>query len=343
VESISLKKGFQVSVIVPTLRRPDYLLRCLSSLTRQTSTPTEILVGCRPDDQLTPPIIRMFFDRSEIKSIAAKGVGVVGSMNSCLAEAKGHLIGLVDDDVELPPEWLERMIYHLENHPDVLGVGARDFLQDHPIMRRSEPRISDVGRLYWFGRVTGNHYRGKGGPRKVDLLRGSNCLYRGAFLKSVGFDESLRGQGAQVHWELALALQVRQQGKRLFYDPEIEVLHHAAPRMGDDQIHRGQFSYNATVDLAYNETLVIIKHGSGLFRVMALLWQLLVGSPACPGMANFVRNAIKSKSSGFLKIRATFKGRFLALVAQAKASRDTERRQVRGLKVNTKVFNHRLQ
>jgi GT2 family glycosyltransferase len=342
VESNSLKNETRVTLMVPTLRRPDYLLRCLSSLTRQTSTPTEILIGCRPDDELTPPIIRMFFDRLEIKGIEAKGVGAVGSMNSCLAEAKGHLIGLVDDDVELPPDWLERMIYHLENHPEVLGVGARDFLQDHPAMRRSEPRISDVGRLYWFGRVTGNHYRGKGGPRKVDLLRGSNCLYRGGFLKSVGFDESLRGEGAQVHWELALALQARKKGKRLFYDPEMEVIHHSAPRTGDDQIHRGRFSYNATVDLAYNETLVIIKHGSGLFRVTALLWQLLVGSQACPGMANFVRNAIRLKSSGFLKIRATFKGRFLALVTQAKTRRDTERRQVRGLKVNTKVFDHRL-
>jgi len=152
----------------------------------------------------------------------------------------------------------------------------------------------------------------------VDLLRGSNCLYRGDFLRNVGFDEGLRGQGAQVHWELALALQARRLGKHLFYDPEIEVIHHVAPRMDADQIHRGRFSYEATVDLAFNETLVILKHGSGLFRVTGLLWQLLVGSPACPGFAILVRSAIKSKPEEFLKIHATLKGRYLAWSEAAK-------------------------
>jgi len=153
----------------------------------------------------------------------------------------------------------------------------------------------------------------------VDLLRGSNCLYRGDFLRNVGFDEGLRGQGAQVHWELTLALQARQRGKRLFYDPQIEVVHHVAPRMDADQIHRGRFSYDATVDLAFNETFVILKHGSGVFRWTGLLWQLLVGSPACPGVAILVRSAFNSKPEGSLKIRATLKGRYLAWFAIAKS------------------------
>jgi GT2 family glycosyltransferase len=319
VEASTLENGTEISLIVPTLRRPDFLYHCLCSIAVQTSRPTEVLVGIQAGDDLSRPILRMFFDTLEIKGIDAKGVGVVGSMNSCLAEARGHLIGLVDDDVELPPDWLERMIYHLKNHPDVLGVGGRDFLQDHPAMRRSEARTLDVGRLYWFGRITGNHHRGDGRSRKVDLLRGSNCLYRGGFLRCVGFDESLRGQGAQVHWELALALQARQRGKRLFYDPEIEVIHHVAPRMNADEIHRGRFSYNATVDLAFNETLVILKYATGLFRVTALLWQFLVGSPPCPGIAILVRNTIESKPLVLLKIRAAFKGRFLAWFANAKS------------------------
>src|ERR1700730_9582019 len=95
------------------------------------------------------------------------------------------------------------------------------------------------------------------------------ACFRGSFLKSVRLDENLRGQGAQVHWELVLALRARQQAKRLFYDPEIEVIHHVAPRLDADQIHRGRFSYEATVDLAFNETFVILKYVSGLFRLTA--------------------------------------------------------------------------
>lgn len=322
LQAVDSENGTRVSLIVPTLRRPEFLYRCLRSLALQRSHPTEVLVGIRAEDDLSRPVVRKFVDTLVIREVDAKGVGVVGSMNSCLTQAKGHFIGFVDDDVELPSDWLERMICHLENHPDVSGVGARDLLQDHPEMRRSEPRTSDVGRLYWFGRITGNQYRGNGRPRKVDVLRGSNCLFRGSFLKSVGLDESLRGRGAQVHWELALALQARRKGKRLFYDPEIEVLHHVAPRLGIDQIHRGRFSYDATVDLAFNETFVILKHASGLFRLTALLWQLLVGSPQCPGIAILVRSAVASKPIGFLKIRATLKGRFLAWLLSAKSLLD---------------------
>jgi GT2 family glycosyltransferase len=312
LEAADLENGAEVSLIVPTLRRPEFLDRCLRSLSLQSSPPSEVLVGIRADDDLSPPVLTKFVNCLRVKAVEAKGVGVVGSMNSCLAQAKGHLIGFIDDDVELPPDWLERMIFHLKNHPDVLGSGARDLLQDHPEMRRQEPRTLDVGRLHWFGRITGNQYRGSGNPRKVDVLRGSNCLFRGEFLKSVGLEETLRGQGAQVHWEMALALQARRQGKCLFYDPDIEVLHHVAPRLDADQIHRGRFSYDATVDLAFNETIVLLKYAGSLFRFTALLWQLLVGSPQCPGAAILVRSALALKPVGFPKIRATLKGRLLA-------------------------------
>jgi hypothetical protein len=167
--------------------------------------------------------------------------------------------------------------------------------------------------------MTGNQYRGSGAPRKVDVLRGSNCLYRGEFLKRAGFDTDLRGQGAQVHWEVALALQARKAGKRLFYDPELEVTHHVAPRLDADQLHRGQFSPGPTVDMAFNETFVMLKHGSGVIRVTGVLWQLLVGSPHCPGFLALIRSAIKSKGLAVAGIRATLKGRFLACLAFAES------------------------
>jgi hypothetical protein len=93
----------------------------------------------------------------------------------------------------------------------------------------------------------------------------------------------------------------------------------AATSLGTDQIHRGRFSYDATVDLAFNETFVIWEHASGLFRTTALLWQLLVRSPQCPGVAILVRCAVASKPIGILKIRATLKGTFLAWLLSAKS------------------------
>jgi len=116
-------------------------------------------------------------------------------MNSCLAQAQAEFIGFVDDDVELTPHWVEIMIRHLENHPDVLGAGARDLLQDHPEMRRRECRILDVGRLHWFGRISGNQYRGGGKPRKVDVLRGSTACIEEHFYVALDWTKRFAEKG----------------------------------------------------------------------------------------------------------------------------------------------------
>jgi GT2 family glycosyltransferase len=301
-----------VSLIIPTLRRPEHLKRCLGSLVAQTQKANEIFVGIRADDYSNDEVLKTFRGQLPVRSVEAKGLGVVGSMNSCLREASGGYVALLDDDVELPPNWIERMVGHIRSHPDVYASGGRDLLQDYPEMRRNERVTEDVGRFYWFGRITGNHHRGGGRARKVEILRGSNFLLRGDFLREVGFETDLRGKGAQVNWELALALQARQRGAKFFYDPEVEVIHHVGPRFDTDTIHRGGFDYAGTVDIAFNETLVLLKHGRGLFRVTANLWQVLVGSAICPGLLHIFRQLVSNRSHLLSRVAATIRGRLEA-------------------------------
>jgi GT2 family glycosyltransferase len=304
----SSKEG-TVSLIIPTLRRPGHLARCLASLVPQTKPANEILVGIRADDHSNDEVLKSYCDRLPVRAVEAKGLGAVGSMSSCLREATEDYIGLLDDDVELPPYWIERMVAHIRSEPNVYAAGGRDLLQDHPEMRRSEPVTEDVGRFHWFGRITGNHHRGGGKARKVDILRGSNFLLRGDFLRDVGFETELRGKGAQVHWELAIALQARQRRASFIYDPKVEVIHHVGPRFDSDSIHRGGFDFAATVDIAYNETLVLLKHGRGLVRITAILWQLLVGSAICPGLLHIVRQLLSNRSHLLSRVLATARGR----------------------------------
>ena len=273
-----------VSFIVPTLRRPEFLRRCLLSIASQTTQPTEVLVGIRSDDAESEPVLAGLADRIPIMAVDAKGCGVVGSMSSCLAHATGDFIALVDDDVELPPKWLETMLGHLTANPDVLGAAGRDLLQDKPEFRSKESRTLDVGTIHWYGKVTGNHHRGMGQPRRVDVLRGSNCLFRGDFLREVGFEQHLRGQGAQVHWELALALHARREKRPLFYDPGVEVIHHVAPRHDADQLHRGVFDSEALRDMSYNEAFILHSYAPLIMQLRCMTWVFLVGGGFTPGL-----------------------------------------------------------
>ena len=274
----------EVSFIVPTFRRPEFLRLCLAAIATQTASVGEVLVGIRADDHSNEAVLGEASQFLPVRTVVAKGRGVVGSMSSCLAEATGHYIALVDDDVELPANWLETMLSHMAANTDVLGAAGRDLLKGNEEARAKERITADVGRFHWYGKVSGNHHLGAGLPRKVDILRGSNCLFRGEFLRAVGFEQRLRGQGAQVHWELALALHARRRDGRLFYDPLTEVIHHVAPRHDADQLHRGTFNAGALSDMFYNEAFILHSYAPWRMQVAALAWAFVVGGGFTPGL-----------------------------------------------------------
>ncbi len=302
-----------IDIIIPTLKRPDHLRRCLEALKKQDLAPTDIWVGVRTDDDLSRELLREYEHVLPVHEVEAGGVGVVGSMNSCLEECRHEWIALLDDDVEIPAHWLSSMIAHLHARNDVVAAGGRDLLMDDPEMRRKEPLIENVGRVHWFGRVTGSHHRGGGRARVVQVLRGSNCLFKGSFLRRCGFERGLRGKGAQVNWELALGLQAVAVGKGMIFDPSVHVVHNVAPRHDGDTVHRGIFNFEGTSDIAYNETFVALLHGSGLARLTLALWQLCVGSHVCPGLVRATDLLLRPHSQPLQRFAATFSGRFAAM------------------------------
>lgn len=302
-----------IDIIIPTLKRPDHLRRCLEALKKQDLAPTDIWVGVRADDDLSRELLREYETLLPVHEVEARGVGVVGSMNSCLEECRHEWIALLDDDVEIPAHWLSSMLAHLRERNDVVAAGGRDLLMDDPEMRRKEPLIDNVGRVHWFGRVTGSHHRGGGMARVVQVLRGSNCLFQGDFLRRCGFERGLRGKGAQVNWELALGLQAISVGKGMIFDPFVHVVHNVAPRHDGDTVHRGIFNFEGTSDIAYNETFVALRHGSGLSRLTLALWQICVGSHVCPGLARAADLLLRPRSQPLQRLAATFSGRLAAV------------------------------
>ncbi len=271
------------SFIIPTLRRPDHLRRCLAAVAGQTVPATEVLVGVRADDAESIAVVAEYAERLPVRVVEAQGIGVIGSMNSCVRESQGEFVALLDDDVEIPVDWLERTHRHFAEDSKVAGVGGRDLLQDHPEWRPKEPLARRVGIFTWYGRSIGNHHRGTGPARKVHVLKGCNCIYRGALLRRIGFDERLRGAGAQVGWELSLAFDVRREGGELVYDPGIQVIHWVAPRHDSDSLHRGAFDPIGLRNMVYNEQLIFGTKAPPGLRLFYLIWTLAWGSRFAPG------------------------------------------------------------
>lgn len=276
----------KISVLIPTYRRPHDLARALEALKIQTRPADEIIIGTRDTDTETAAFLA---DHPALTITRTAMPGVISSMQTAADRSTGDVVCLLDDDAEPAPDWIERIESRFAANPQLGALGGRDLLLDHPAMRAAETLTDRVGLITWYGRILGNHHRGRGDFRTVDCFKGCNAAVRGDLLREIGFEPRLRGQGAQVHWELALALDVAGRGFTVGYDPAITATHHIAERHDSDLTHRGVFSESGLYDMVYNEHLVIRTRRDRIPATAHLLCSVLVGWLEAPGLIQYLR------------------------------------------------------
>lgn len=245
--------------------------------------------------------------------------GVVAAMNGGLDTAQGDLIVFTDDDVVPRPDWLERIETHVQVDDRVGGVGGRDWI--HTDSGVDTGAASTVGRVRWYGRVIGNHHLGVGGPREVDVLKGANMSYRRSAIQNIGFDQRLRGQGAQVHFELVLGLAVKRAGWKLLYDPVVAVDHYPGQRFDDDQ--RNNPSSHALQNSVHNETYALLRWLPWWRKPLAFVYGLCVGTRVAPGPILAAERWLRERDREDVRrrFRAAMRGRLEGLRTFVLASR----------------------
>ena len=63
----------------------------------------------------------------DFEIVHAKEKGIVNAMNKALARAKGDIFVRIDDDVEMPDNWLENLVKPFDD-PQVAGVTGPTFV-----------------------------------------------------------------------------------------------------------------------------------------------------------------------------------------------------------------------
>jgi glycosyltransferase involved in cell wall biosynthesis len=269
------------SVLIPSYNRPEQLERCLAGLDGQTRRADQIVLVLRCGDEGSVDVAERWSGRLPIQVQTIDRPGVVQALNLGLDYAEGEIVTITDDDTEALPDWLARIEAHFQAEDRVGGVGGRDLLHQDGIILPATARL--VGRIMPFGRIVGNHHLGVGPARYVEHLKGVNMSWRRAAIAGERFDTELRGDGAQVYFELAFSLGVLARGWRLLYDPAIQVHHYVAPRFDADQ--RRLYSQPATENAAYNLYLSLFRYmPRGPLRWSALSWARWVGTATHPGI-----------------------------------------------------------
>jgi GT2 family glycosyltransferase len=142
-----------VSVIVPTVNRPDPLRTALQSILAQTYRDFEIVVvnDCGPDVQ---HVIDALDHEGRISTVRhAVNRGLAAARNSGLGVARGRFVAYLDDDDVFYPEHLETLVPFLEANPervvysDALRVVQVKDGATYKIVARDRPYSNDFARL----------------------------------------------------------------------------------------------------------------------------------------------------------------------------------------------------
>ncbi|MGA3122733.1 MAG: glycosyltransferase [Polyangiaceae bacterium] len=209
--------GPTVSVVLATYNRLDSLLRLLSCLTGQTLSPSrfEVVVV---DDGSTIPVREHVTARRypfPVSVLEQTNAGPSAARHRGVLQARGEVLVLVDDDMDLPPHFLEiHLRYHTSGRPTAVfgryasdpNIGAKALFERYHGLKWDE-----LSRAIASGRV------------KVDgtlLATGNASMRREDYLRVGGLDLSLpRAE------DVALGLDLEEIGVKLVFSDAAYSVH----------------------------------------------------------------------------------------------------------------------
>jgi len=216
------------SVIIPNWNGVKFLPACLNSLRAQTYRHFEVLVVDNASSDESVSLIQR--DYPEVRLIAlTENRGFTGAVNAGIAQAKGSLVALLNQDAEADPRWLEEMAYAANAHPEAGAIACKIMLFDQ------RDRFHSAGDDYRLDGIPINRgvwQKDEGqydDKTEVFAACGGAAAYRRRVLDEVGwFDESffMYCDDVDLAWRQQLA------GWRTVFAPSAVVFHYLSASGG---------------------------------------------------------------------------------------------------------------
>lgn len=97
-----MSQKLSLSIIIPVYNEESHLRKCLEAIARQTEKPDEVIVV---DNNSTDNTLKIAKSFSFVKVLNAKKQGVFYARNTGFDAAKSDIIGRIDADTRLDPDW----------------------------------------------------------------------------------------------------------------------------------------------------------------------------------------------------------------------------------------------
>ena len=267
-----------ISVVICTYNRADLLAGALQSVCRQTLSHAEyeVIVVDNNSTDNTGDIVRSFAaDYANVHYCLEPRQGLSHARNRGWREARGEVVAYIDDDIEVPPEWL---------------VVAGEVIGDHSPDVLSGPSFAFYNTVKpgWFKDAYGSHepYSQAGVAARPEDLYGHNLLFKRELLaQSGGFDPTLGMVGDRIAYgeETALLRHIHatMPEKILYYEPRLYVYHLVRPEkmvwrwLIKDRFAKGRYAHRIFQAGKINSLVVI----SRMLRIsVRLLLDVMVGA-----------------------------------------------------------------
>jgi len=301
----------KTSLIIPSFKRPDTLIRCLNSVFKQTIKPDEIIIVLHQEDKESFKKIKENFSNEcktgYIKIVKVNKIGTDVFYQKGIKEAKWDILFFTDDDAILPPKWIEKTLENYKKYPYVGGCGGRDIVikTDGSIIHKKTKYVGEFRYLFHF---VGRNHLFLYPPRKkfVHCLKGVNMSLKRKYLKDLEFPSNFFEKNMHYGIEFEICFWVRLKKKRkLLYDPLNVVFHKVSPRPKE------LFKRNDLIILKTsmaNKTFIFLRYLTLPQKILFIIFSFLIGNLSQPGfLLIFLSPYLRDKKVP-LKILHTIKG-----------------------------------
>jgi glycosyltransferase involved in cell wall biosynthesis len=254
-----------VSVVIPTLNRPDLVIRAAQSALAQTVDDIEVLVVVDgPDDQTRTVLGAVGDARLRVVGLSERG-GAPNARNVGAREARAPWTALLDDDDEWLPNKLEVQLAVADRAPVAQPIVASRLINRTPradvVLPRRLPEAGEP--LSEYLTVRRGLFHGDG------FIQTSTIMAPTDLLRSVPFTSGLR-RLQELDWTLRAT---SQEGVDLYFADEPLVVWYT-----DEDRPRVSF------DLPWREQLEWLRRSRDLFteRAYAAITMSVISSMAAP-------------------------------------------------------------
>jgi GT2 family glycosyltransferase len=157
-----------VSLVISVWNRKDDLRENLQSIARQTVPADQVVVVDNCSSDGTPEMVLAEFPSVHLIRMPHDRYGACETFNIGFASARGELVGILDDDVILPPTFVERMLAEFAAEPESTAILSPKVIEpEMPDWYKDSPQANT--------------------PRYLATFRGCGSMARHAAIRRAGY------------------------------------------------------------------------------------------------------------------------------------------------------------